>query len=122
MCLGSGRPARCASRRSRERRVLPQHGPFEFLQLRARVKPKLLAQQDPALSVNGERFGLAARAVQRQHQLPAQRMPGDQRLQLWNQLLVVAEREFGLHALLGGGAAQLLETVHVGARWVPSAC
>ena len=118
--LGSGRAATRAGRRSRERRVLPQHGPLEFLQPRTRVNPELLAEQNPDLPVNGERFALAGRPVQSQHQLPAQplaqRVPGDQRLQLRHQLLVAAEREFGLHALLSGGAAQLLKSAHVRVR------
>ena len=81
---GRGRAARRAGRRNRDRRILPQHGPLEFLQPRTRVDPQLLAEQDPALPVNGECFDLAGRTVLSQHQLSAQplaqRVLGDERL------------------------------------------
>ena len=65
--MGGGLPGGRAGRRSVERRVLPQHGALELLQLRARVEPELLAEQDTALTVDGECFSLAPRAIQSQH-------------------------------------------------------
>ena len=54
--------------------------------------------------VGVERLGLASRAVEREHQLAAQplaqRVLGDQRLELADQLSVAAERELGVDAPL----------------------
>ena len=115
-CPSGGR----AGRRSVERRVLPQHSALELLQLRARVEPELLAEQDTALTVDGECFGLAVRAIQSQHQLSAQplaqRVPGDERFEFRHQRLVASEREFSLHSLFDVTGAQLLQPLHVGTR------
>jgi hypothetical protein len=116
--MGGGLPGGRPGRRSFERRVLPQHGALELLQLRVWIEPMLRAEQDTALTVNGERFSLAARAVQSQHQLPAQpltqRVPGDECLEFWNQQLVTPQREFSLHALFDVTDAQQLELLDVG--------
>ena len=57
-----------------------------------------------AVPVGRERLGLPAAAVKREHQLRAealaQRMLGDERLELADHLGVTTEREVGLDALL----------------------
>ncbi len=93
--------------------VLAQDRPLEALELRARVDPELLGQRPAGVAVDAERVGLAARAVKRQHELPAQtlaqRVLTDQRLKLADERGVEAEGEIGLDPLLERGEAQLLE-------------
>ena len=52
---------------------LPQDCPFKLLQRRARLDAELVDERAPRLLVCSERIGLAARAVEREHQLPAER-------------------------------------------------
>ena len=86
---------------------LPQRGPG--------LDPELLDQDVPGPSVAPERVGLAARAVQGDHQLTpralAQRVGRHERLDLGDQLVVAAERETGLDAVLHGGQALLDDLV-----------
>ena len=79
----------------------------------ARLDAQLLVQ-DLAGAVEGlEGIGLAARAVQRQHQLAPQPLPvgvvGQQRLQLGDQPAVPTEGQVGLDAVLQRGQAQRLQ-------------
>ena len=66
-----------------------------------------------AVVVHVERLGLAARAVEREHQLPAQpltqREPLDERLELGDELRALAELEVGVDPLLERLEPQLLE-------------
>ena len=55
-----------------ERGVLFEHGPLEAAQRRAGLDPELRDQLPASVAVGGERVGLAARAVQREHLLAAQ--------------------------------------------------
>src|SRR5262249_39835720 len=63
------------------------------------------------MPVRLERFSLPARAVEGEHELPAEplreRILGDQRLELTHDLRVTPELELGLDQFLARGGAQL---------------
>ena len=96
-----------------EGRVLGQDGLFQPLQADAGLDPELVDQDLAGRPVGGQGVGLAARAVQGQHQLAvevlAQGVQPDQRLQLGHQLVVAAEGQLGLDPGLGGGHLELLD-------------
>ena len=99
--------------RRRELRILPQDPSLQLLQLRRRVEPELVGEREPRRAVDLERLGLPAAAIERKHQLAAQplaeRVGGDERLQLADERGVAAERELGVDPLLEGDDAQLVE-------------
>ena len=112
-------------RRPRERRlleeqrlVLAQDRGLELAELGAGVDAELLDERLARGAVGGERVGLAARAVEREHELRAralaQRLGGDQRLELGDELGVAPEREIRLDPLLERDGAQLLEPRDLG--------
>src|SRR5204862_141467 len=74
---------------------------------------ELLVQRPACALVDRERIGLAARAVERQHQLAAgplaERLLGDEPLELADELHVTAESELGVDAVLLRRQAQLLQ-------------
>ena len=82
--------------------------------------PICLDQRGARLAVGGQRLGLAAGAVQREHALGvqalAQRMRGDQRVELADHLGVAARREVGVDRALGRAQPQLLEPADLGGR------
>ena len=90
-----------------------EHPPLELLQFEARLDPELLAERLSRPAVELERVGLAARAVERQHQLRprplAERLARDELLQLGDQARVPPEREVGLDPLLERGEPSVLE-------------
>ena len=95
--------AGCAARRRGrvgERRVLAQDRRLQLAQRGARLEPELLDQQLAPGAVDVERLGLAAGAVEREHQQAAralaQRLGGHQLLQVGQRLRVAA-------ALAGAG-------------------
>ena len=67
-----------------------------------------------------ERVGLPAAAVQREHQLSAQafaeRVLGDERLELRHQVVVAAERQVGVDPILERREPQLLEPSDLAVR------
>ena len=71
----------------------------------------------PALVEHAERVGLAARAVERKHQLAAEPFPkrvcAQERLRLGDDLPVMLERQLGVEQLLDRGEAQLLQPAGV---------
>ena len=75
--------------------------------------PEALDERLPRLAVDLERLGLAARAVEREHLLAAQplaqRVLGDERLELGDERRVPPERELGVDPLLERREPQLLE-------------
>ena len=89
-------------------------------QLRPRLGADRLHQRGPGLTVGGERFGLPATAVQRQHPLRvqplAQRLGGNKRLELSEHLAVSALRQVVLDRKLDRGQPQLLEPADLRAR------
>ncbi len=96
-----------------ERRFVAQDRLLQALQLLARLEAELLRQLAPRGAVGVECLGLPARAVQREHQLAAKRLPErgarHERLELADELGVAPEREVGLDALLEDRQPQLLE-------------
>ena len=74
------------------------------LELRSRLDADLVDQRGPGVPIGLECVGLAARAVQRQHQLAAQplavRLVRDQRLELADQLTVSAGVQIAVDRLL----------------------
>ena len=122
---------RRSARRARRRREHRAHGPgrrprasssagscvedraLERLERRRRLDPEALDERLPRRAVGLERLGLPARAVEREHQLAAeplaQRVLGDERLELGDERGVPAEREVCVDPLLERREAQLLE-------------
>ncbi len=86
---------------------------MQGLERRGRLDPQLLVEPAAEAVVGRERLGLAAGAVEREHQHPvrrlAQRVRGDVRLELGDRVGVAAARDVGLDALLEAGQPQRLE-------------
>ena len=93
--------------------TLLQDRPLEFLQRRARLEAELFDEGAPRVLVCIERIGLAARAVEREDQLPAEafaeRAPRRPVSPARHSLRVTAEREVGVDAPLEGSEPQLLD-------------
>ena len=108
----AGRRAPC-TRGRRERRVLDEDAPLQVLERSPRLDAQLVGEGPAAGGVALERLGLAAAAVQREHELAAeplaQRMLVDERLELADELGALPEPEVGLDALLQAGEAPLLQ-------------
>ena len=83
------------------------------LQRLAGVDAELAGEQFADPPVGGERVGLPAAPVQRQHELAVQplpqRVPGHQLLQLGDERVVPAERQVGVDAGLQRGQPQFLQ-------------
>ncbi len=96
-----------------ERGVLGEDRLLEAAQGDARLHPQLAHQALVGVAVGRQRLGLAAAAVQGEHELAAQvlaqRLRADQPLQLARDLAVPSEGELGLDALLGRDRAGLLQ-------------
>ena len=103
-----------------ERALLAQDRAVERLQLRPGLDPELLDERPPRIVVGGERLGLAAAPVEREHQVRAQplaqRVRADERLDLGHELGVRAQLEVGGDPLLEHAEAQILEPVDLGLR------
>ena len=88
------------------------------VQGRVRVDAELVGQPAPELAVGGQRLGLAAAPVEREHPLPAQplaqRMGGDQPVQLAGHSGVVTAGQIGLHQVFDGGQPRLSQPGHLG--------
>ena len=110
--------------RQRERRVLRQDRSLQLPQPLARLDAELLDQLAAGLLVGLQRVGLAVGAIQGEHQLRAQalaeRVLGDQRLELSDHLGVPAERQPRVDLQLQGRRAQVGEArdVALGERLV----
>jgi hypothetical protein len=104
---------RLAARVQLEGRVLLQHLPLELAQGRGRLDPELFVERPPEGLVARERLGLPTRTVEREHVLGAEalaeRMLGDQRLQLSDDVAVMPERELGLDPQFDRSKSNLLE-------------
>ncbi len=103
-----------------ERLVLAEDRGLELAELRAGVDAELLDEGLARGAVGGERVGLPAGAVEREHELRARPLAewlrGDERLELGDELRVAPEREVGLDPLLERDGAQLLEPGDLGLR------
>ena len=96
-----------------ERRVLPQDRPLELLERLARVDAELLDVDSARVLVGVQGLRLPAGPVQRRHQIPprpfAERVLGDERLELSDQVGVATQVEVGLDPKLQCGQPDLLE-------------
>jgi hypothetical protein len=92
---------------------MAQHRLLQPLQLLARLQPQFLGDQISRPPVCSERVGLAFAAVEREDELApetlAERMLGDEALQLADQLGVEPELELRLDSAFERFEAQLLE-------------
>ena len=93
-----------ADRRRVERRVLGEDRRLQPAKLGSGFEAELLAEDVSALLEDPQRVGLPTGAVQREHQQPAeplaQRMRGDELLELDDCSLVAAELELEVEPLL----------------------
>ena len=84
--------------------VLGEHRLLEPPQRGPRLDPQLPDQALARVAVGGQRLGLAARPVQREHLLGVQPLPqrvlGGERLELHDDLVVAAEEEIGVDPVL----------------------
>jgi hypothetical protein len=109
-----------------EHRVLAEDPLLQPLQLLARFDPELLHQLRPRPAIGGQRVGLAAGPVQRQHQLSvegfAEGVRTGQGFEFGDQLAVPAHLELGLDPLLQRGQPEVLQTLggSCGKRWLPN--
>ena len=106
-------------RRGRPQRgVVAQDRRLQLAKGRRRLQAELLQQQLPDLAVGLEGLGLAAAAVQGEHELAAeplaQRMLADQALQLADELAAGAKSQVGLDPFLQADQAQLVEPGDLG--------
>ena len=89
-------------RRRGERRILHEDRPLEVAELAGGLDAQLLGERVAGLTIGVERVGLAAGAIEREHQLRvetlAHRLGRDELLQLADQLAVAAGRQVGLDA------------------------
>src|SRR5262249_12541473 len=87
---------------------------LEVLDRLARFQTEPIGQKAPQLLVAIERFRLAARAVERQHELSAQPLPqrmlGYEGLELADQVRMAGQRKVGFDSLLEDGQPQVLES------------
>ena len=114
------RRRRAGERRGAARDLVGEDRLLELAQLRAGREAELLVQAGAQVAVGRERVRLAAEPVERAHLLTAQalaqRMLGDQRLQLGGEQRVLAALEVGLDALLERQHAQLFQPPHLRLR------
>jgi hypothetical protein len=87
-----------------EPRILAQDRAVQLLQRRAGLDPELVDQHTPGVVIDLERFGLPARAVEREHQVAAKpfakRMLVGEGLELSDQVAVTACFELRLDPVL----------------------
>lgn len=107
-----GRVGACLGRDA-ERRVLNEDGALELLHLERGLEPELVVEELPRAPVDVKALGLAAAAVEGEHQLRPEaltvRVVGDQRLELGDEAEVSGERELGVDPLLDRCETELLQ-------------
>ena len=96
-----------------QRRLLPKDRPLQLLERRTRLDPELVDEGSARILVRVQGLRLPARPVQRRHQIPpqtfAERVLGDECLELADQLVVAPEREVGVDPELDRCQPDLLE-------------
>ena len=106
-------PRGCARGPAAEGGVLAEYPSVKLLQLLARLDAQLLVERPPRLTVRRQCFRLPSGAVEREHELGAQvlaeRMLGDQHLELRDQLAGAAEGKVGVEAVLHRLEPQLVQ-------------
>jgi hypothetical protein len=94
--------------------------PLQLPELRARLEPELLRQATACPLIGSKRFGLAARAVEREHQLTQEplslRIVLDERFELGYQLPPAPEREIGIDSVLERDQPPLLQPLRLSLR------
>ena len=104
----------------RDARLVAQDLRLEPLELRAGLDAQLLDEARAGVLVGVERFRLPARAVEREHELAAERLAervlSDQRLELADDVAVPPELEIRLDPLLERDESKLLEPSDLGLR------
>ena len=94
-------------------RILTEDAQLELPERRPGVDAELLDERPAAALEPMQRVGLPAAAVQREHQLAAQafakRVLRDERLELRHQLVMAAERQLSVDAILDRRETELLE-------------
>ena len=103
----------CRRRNDIEGGILPENRLLELHDHPARLQAELVHQHAPGVLVGLQGLGLAPGAVQGEHQLPAQslaqRMAGDEGLELGDDLTLTPEREIRLDPLLDDVQVELVE-------------
>ena len=101
-----------------QRRILAKNQRLQLLQLSRGFDPELLHQQLACIAIRLQRVGLAARAVEGQHELPAKAlaegMLGDEALELGDEVGRPAQLEIGVDPALERGEPELLEPLTLG--------
>ncbi len=96
-----------------QRGILPKDRPLQLLERRARLDPELVDEGPARILVGVQGLRLPTRPVQRGHQTPpqalAERVLGDERLELSDQLVVAPECEVGVDPELHRCQPDLLE-------------
>ena len=114
----AGHRGRCERRDRSERLVLAEDRLLESPQLGVRLEAELLVEELPEGSVRLERVGMAARAVESDHQMRAEslveRVEPDERLQLADGLGLAADGEHRLEPRLERLEPQALEPGDLG--------
>jgi len=90
---------------------------LERSQVLTGLKTELVYEMASRLAIDLERFRLSTRAVERDHEQPAQALsvavPVDQRLELSDEVCVTPESQIGLDLRLDAAEAQLLQSSHL---------
>ena len=93
--------------------VLLEDVALERLELRPGLDAELVHEPAAEIAIHGEGLGLAPARIEGTHELAREPLAkwtvGDERLQLRDELVVVAEREVGIDALLERRQARLFE-------------
>ena len=99
--------------RGRWSELLAENGALERPQLLARVETEALREERACAAVRRHRLGLALGVVEREHELApqalAERLLGDQTLQLGDERSVTAERQVRIDSLLEGDEPKLVQ-------------
>ena len=102
-----------------ERRIVPEDGALDLLELGARFDSELVDENPARALIRVERLRLPARPVQRSHQIHPQPLPkrvfGNQCLELCDQSVVAAERRSA--STRSSTAASLISSSRAMAVW-----
>ena len=97
-----------------KRGVLDEDPLLELAEVGPGLEAQLVRERRSCVPVDGERIRLAARTIEREHELTsdalAVRMPADELLELSDELRMAAECEIGVDPVLGRRQAELVET------------
>ena len=114
---------RCGDRHGRRKRgILGQNGALEPLELRPGLEPELAGEQPAAVAVDLQRVALPATAIEREHRLAtqalAQRIRGDERVELSDELAVATELQERFDPVFRRREPEIVETADLVTREV----